>query len=116
MKKMKRKILVGASGGLLAGVLLAGAGTAYADTADYSLSATATAAPSGMHLTRRWNSDAKVGGLASSLGLDKREIQQELKEGKSLKQILQEHGIVLDQLNKAFTYGNGSKKKKTTGQ
>jgi hypothetical protein len=111
MKKMKRSLLVGASGGLLAGVLLAGAGTAYAESADYAApqaSIASTTIP-GMHMMRRWNSGAKAGGLAAKLGLDKAEMRQEMKSGKTLKQILQEHGIVPDQLYKAFSTHPGGK-------
>ncbi|MES2213431.1 MAG: hypothetical protein V4473_01150 [Patescibacteria group bacterium] len=110
--KVKKRILLGASSGILAGMMWMGSGTAYADTQDYSSPTEQVSAPTGMHLMHSWNSTAKVGKLATSLGLDRGMVKKELKSGKTLKQILQEHGIVPDQLDKAFTIKNKKSFKK----
>jgi hypothetical protein len=107
-KKMKSTLLSGASTGIVAGMLLVGtANTAFAET-DYKVPAySQNATVSGMHMMHRWNSKTKINSLASHLGLDQSEIQSELKAGKTLKQILQEHGIVPGQLGAA--YGSGKR-------
>lgn len=106
-KKFGKRILVGASSSIVAGLLIVGANPAFADTtADY-VPATfeqSTGDPhTGMHMMRSWNSDAKVGKLALQLGLDPEEVKQEIKSGKTVKQILQDNGIVPGQLQKAFS-------------
>ncbi len=100
---MKKRILLGASSGILAGMMWMGSGTAYAETQDYASPTEITSNPKGMHLMHSWNSSPKVGKLAASLGLDTATVKEELKSGKTLKQILQDNGIVPDQLQKAFT-------------
>ncbi len=112
--RMKKRILMGASGAVIAGMMFMGTSTAWADTAtaDAPLhSQTPSTGAKGMHLMRRWNSSGRAGNLAASLGLDENEVKAELKSGKPLKQILQEHGIVPDQLQKAFTKVKHSKNK-----
>ena len=95
--------MVGASSGIMAGMLLMGTSTAYADTTNYDApSYTQNAGNLGMHMMHRWNGTSKVNALASNLGLDSQLITEELKSGKTLKQILQENGIVPGQLNQAF--------------
>ncbi|MEQ1561255.1 MAG: hypothetical protein ABL899_00870 [Nitrospira sp.] len=105
-KKLKRAIFAGASSSIVAGMLLVGSSTVFAETSDFAESSvpayTQSTTDSGMHLMRRWNSTAKINSLANSLGLDPDEVKQELKSGKPLKQILQENGIVPNQLQKAF--------------
>ncbi len=107
LKRIGRKILVGASSSILAGMLLMGtAGNAYAETAaEQSITPVGfeqTAEKTGMHMMHRWNSDAKAGNLAVQLGLDRQKIKQEIKSGKTMKQVLQDHGIVPGQIQKAL--------------
>lgn len=104
-KRMKKALMVGASSGIVAGMFLVGSSTVFADTtADYSVPAyTQNTSPTGMHMMRRWNGKAKVSALANQLGLDLSAVSHELKSGKTLKQILQENGIVPGQLQKALT-------------
>lgn len=103
---MGKKFLVGASSSIVAGMLIVGTtGTAFADTVDYSTPTpayTQNAGRAGMHMMRRWNSDTKAANLAVQLGLDPTDVKAEIKSGKTLKQVLQDHGIVPGQLQKAF--------------
>lgn len=95
--------MAGASSGIVAGMFLVGSNVAFADTTNYSAPAyTQNTSANGMHMMRRWNSKGKINTLATQLGLDPNEIRNELKSGKTLKQILQENGIVPGQLQKAF--------------
>jgi hypothetical protein len=116
LRKMGKKLLVGASSSIVAGLLIAGTATnVFADTTDYAPQATAyeqSTGQTGMHMMHRWNSGTKAAGLAVQLGLDKQKIKQEIKSGKSMKQILQEHGIVPGQLQKAFDSSNKPQWKK----
>jgi hypothetical protein len=109
LRKIGKKLLVGASSSIVAGLLIAGtASNVFADTTDYSPNTTyeQSTGQTGMHMMHRWNSHTKAGGLAVQLGLDKEKIKQEIKSGKTMKQILQEHGIVPGQLQKAFQSEN----------
>ena len=103
-KRMKKVLIASAGTSIMAGMLLMGVGhTALAETLDYSAPAyTQNSTTTGMHMMRRWNSGRKVSGLAKHLGLDSSLVTAELKSGKTVKQILQEHGIVPGQLGKAF--------------
>lgn len=103
-ERMKKALLAGASSGIVAGMFLVGSSTVFADTTtDYSVPAyTQNTSPSGMHMMRRWNGVSKVSGLANQLGLDPNVVRQELKSGKTVKQILQENGIVPGQIQKAL--------------
>ncbi len=94
---MKKAIIAGASSGIVAGLILMGSGNAaLAETSDLSIPAyTQSTSATGMHLTHRWNSVGKAGAIASGFGLDKETVKSELKSGKTMKQILQENGIVL---------------------
>ena|SRR3989338_4947386 len=108
LRKLGKRLLVGASSSIVAGLLIAGtASNVFADTTDYSPSSTyeQNAGETGMHMMHRWNSDTKAGTLAVQLGLNKEKIKQEIKSGKTVKQILQEHGIVPGQLQKALESG-----------
>jgi len=112
-KRIKESFIVGASGGLVAGMIFMGsANTALAEGAEtrtsyyQSLGANST----GMHLMRKWNSRTKIEALASNLGLDQRLVSQELKSGKNLKQILLESGLDTTELDKAF---NGKSRHKS---
>ncbi len=101
-RRIKERFIVGASGGLMAGMIFIGsANTVLAEGADlkssYSQSAT-----SGMHVMHKWNSKSRVNALASNLGLEQSYIDEELKSGKTVKQILQENGVDTTKLNKAF--------------
>ena len=90
--------------------LVGGTNVAFAETSDYSIPISAQGARAmGMHMMHRWNSTTKVSSLATHLGLDSALVKQELKSGKTLKQILQENGIVPGQLQKAFE--NSDKKR-----
>ena len=101
---MKKTLLTGASTGIVAGMLIMGtANTALAENSEYLMPAYTQDSPAtGMHIMHRWNSSAKINSLAASLGIDKIQINEELKSRKSLKQILQDNGIVPFQLQKAF--------------
>jgi hypothetical protein len=96
-KRMKKAILAGASSGIVAGMILMGSGnTAYAETSELSVPAyTQSSAPNGMHMMHKWNSVGKAGAIAGGFGLDKDVVRAELKSGKTMKQILQENGIVI---------------------
>lgn len=105
--KFGKKMLVGASSGIIAGMFLMGVSTPYiaeaSDFSEYSGSSYShTTHENGMHMMRRWNSKSKINSLTNSLGLDKEKIQAELKSGKTLKQVLQENGIETTELQKAF--------------
>ena len=103
IKKIGEKIWLGASTSIVTGMLLVGSNTVYADTSDYSPgNYTENPAKTGMHMMHSWNSTAKAGLLAVQLGLDKNKIKQEIKSGKTVKQVLQEHGIVPGQIQQAL--------------
>lgn len=102
-KKIKNRLIPLAGGSIMAGIMLLGGSTVFADTIDSQVPAyTQKIIPAGMHMMRRWNSSVKVGTLANALGLDSNQIKQELKSGKSLKQILLENGITPEELQIAF--------------
>jgi hypothetical protein len=107
-KRMKKAILAGASSGIVAGMILMGSGnTAYAETSELSVPAyTQNAEPTGMHMMHKWNSVGKAGAIAGGFGLDKDMVKAELKSGKTMKQILQENGIVLNALDKNMRHIN----------
>src|SRR4051812_39327131 len=96
--KMKMIIWDSARGGIVASMILVGAGTAFAQTAPDHRPSETSRTISGMHTMHRFNSRAKVGAVVKSLGLSRAAIKQELKDGKTIKQILQEHGITMDEL------------------
>lgn len=116
LRRIGKKLLVGASSSIVAGLLIVGTtGGVYADTIDspsQDSSYEQSAGQAGMHMMHRWNSHTKAGGLAAQLGLDKEQIKQEIRSGKTMKQILQEHGIVPGQLQKAFDSESKPKWKK----
>src|SRR3989344_6986155 len=94
-ERMKKTLFASASSGIVAGMLIVGSSTVFADTTNYSASAyTQNASGEGMHMMHRWNGTSKAGALATQLGLDPYMFSQELKSGKTVKQILQENGIV----------------------
>ncbi len=106
-KKFKKAIWAGASTGVVTGLILMGTtNAALADTVDNVNSSVPTfnkeIKVSPMHMMGHWKSAKRAGNLATSLGLDPNEVKTELKSGKGLKQILQEHGIVPQELEKAF--------------
>jgi hypothetical protein len=101
--KMKKVIWEGARTGVLTSMILVGSAlggrTALAQVnPEYTASVTAKNA-SGMHIGHRFNSPTKVASLAIQLGLDPQAVKQELQSGKTIKQILQENGITMDQLD-----------------
>ncbi len=105
-KKVKNALIAGASSGIVAGMILMGSSnTALADSSDmsttlpaYSESTTLTS----MHMMHRWTSPAKINTLAAQLGLDPQVIKQEINSGKTMKQILQDNGIVPSELQQAY--------------
>ncbi|MFZ2523182.1 MAG: hypothetical protein WAW92_02235 [Minisyncoccia bacterium] len=100
-KRIKDKFIASAGGGLVAGMIFIGtANSALADTIrapGYQKSSV-----TGMHVMRRWNSRPKINALASNLGIDQTIMEEELKSGKNLKQILTENGLNADSLDRAF--------------
>lgn len=101
-KKLKNRLIPLAGGSIMAGMMLLGGSTVFADTIDQVPAYSQKTVPSGMHMMRRWNSTVKVEALAKSLGLNSSDIKQELKSGKSLKQIILENGITPYELQSAF--------------
>jgi hypothetical protein len=105
-RKFQKAIIAGASTGVVTGLIVMGAATpALAQAADSSASVpayTQDAKTPPMHMMRRWKSGSRVKALAESLGLDSAEVLSEIRSGKDVKQILQEHGIDLSDLNRAF--------------
>ncbi len=110
-KNVKNAIVASASGSIMAGMLLIGSGNVYAKSLD-APSLTGKTEISGMHLMHRWNSATKVGPLANHLGLDPVMIKQEMKEGKTLKQILKENGVVPGEIGRAFNLNKKSHMKR----
>ena len=112
---MKKTILAGASTGIMAGMIFMGtANTAFAESFDSTPTAyTQNTTITGMHMMHRWNGAAKAGSLGAHLGIDPNLVKQELKSGKTLKQILQENGIVPGQLQKAFESSGKKRHNKT---
>lgn len=115
-KKIRKNLLIGASSGLVAGVLfVSNASRVNAQVVDsYNPRTHQSSSVSGMHVMRRWNSKAKIGALASNLGLDPNIIQEEIKSGKTLKQVLQENGIDTNSLGKAFNKKSNKSWRKNT--
>ena len=105
-KKVQKAIIAGASSGIVAGMIIMGvSSTAWAaETSDYSAPTySQNTSFTGMHMMHRWNSGSKLNSLALQLGLDPQVVKDELKSGKNMKQILQEKGFALDELQKAYT-------------
>jgi hypothetical protein len=100
LKKMKRRILAGAGSGLVAGlILMSSTNTVLADTSDIHVAAyTQNIVPRGMHLLHRWNSPKKLNSLARKLGINDENLRNEIRSGKSVKQIFSERGIDLAQM------------------
>lgn len=96
--KLKKKIIAGAAGSALAGALIFGAGTAWADSIDQS--SNRPVKQSAMHVMRNWNSAGRIAGLARGIGIDPEEFRREMKSGKTPKQILLENGIDTSDLGK----------------
>lgn len=103
-KRIKESFIVGASSGLIAGIIFIGsANTALAESLDFRTSSySQNISYKGMHIMRKWNSRSRISALANNLGLDQTYISEELKSGKNIKQILSENGVDTSQLNKAF--------------
>ena len=100
-KRVKKAIIAGASTGIVAGLILMGySNTALADTTDLSIPAyTQSTSDTGVHVMRKWNTPKGLNALAGMLGLDRDEIRNELKSGKTIKQIMQEYGVNPSDLN-----------------
>ena len=103
-KRMKRTLVMGASSGIVAGMILMGsARTVLAETAENFIPAySQNTTVKGMHLLRRSNSPARINTLAGSFGLNSDEVKKELKSGKTMKQVLQENGVDTTLLHKVF--------------
>lgn len=100
MKKIKNTFIAGARGGILTSMMLMGAASASAQTVtNYTSPVQSSRNTSGMHMMHRYNSKTKVSALVRGLGLSKESVRSELASGKTIKQILQEHGITMDQLD-----------------
>jgi hypothetical protein len=97
LRGVKKAIVASASGGIMAGMLLMGAGDVYAKPS-YSREFQSGVDSKGMHMLRNWNSLSKINSLANSLGLDKSKIKGDLKSGMGLKQILLSNGMVPDEI------------------
>lgn len=111
-KRVKKAIIAGASSGIVAGMILMGtSNVAFADTAEQNLPAyTQNANDTGMHLMRKWNTPKGQTAIAGGLGLSRAQIREELKAGKTMKQIMQEHGVDTTALqNKVNSKGFGMK-------
>lgn len=110
-KRIKERFIVGASSGIMAGMIFIGsANTVLAEGVDFNTPAYTQSVSKGMHMMRKWNSKAKISALTNNLGLDKSYIDEELKSGKNIKQILSENGVDTTQLDKAF---NGKSRHKS---
>lgn len=108
-KRIKDKFIASAGGGLVAGMIFMGtANSALAETVSFSNYPKSSV--TGMHVMRRWNSKPRINTLINTLGLDESFVKDELKSGKSIKQILVENGISTDSLDKAF---NGKSRHKS---
>lgn len=92
---MKKAILAGASSGIVAGMIfMASTSTAFANTRDVNIpSYIQNTGDSGVHVTRRWKSRKGINSVAKSLGMSPEQVKQELRSGKTMKQIMQEHGL-----------------------
>ncbi len=109
-KQIKDRVIAGAGGGLVAGMIFMGsANTVLADTISYR-NQPKQSASTGMHVMRRWNSRSKIDGLVNMLGLDQNIVQDELKSGKSIKQILLDNGLDTGSLDQAL---NGKSRHKS---
>jgi hypothetical protein len=96
-RKFRDSLWYKAGGTLVAGMMFMSANTAFAQANDITQSPRVYAqATSTMHkasMMRRWNSGRKVSVVAQKFGLDPEKVKAELKSGKTMKQILIEHGI-----------------------
>lgn len=103
-KRIKKAIWAGASTGVVTGLIIMGvASPAITEASESAVTSyTQNTGISPMHTMRRWNSPSRATSLAVSLGLDPDMVSQEIKSGKHMKQILQENGIMPDQIQKAF--------------
>ena len=101
MSKIQKKLISSARRGILASMIFVYAGTAFAQTTskEYSRPIEISRNASGMHLMHRFNSHTKVKALASGLGLKQNTIKKKLRSGKNIKQIMQDYGITMDQLD-----------------
>ena len=112
LRKIKKRLLVGASSGVLASMLLFG-GNAYAQVATTDIPyKQMSVGKSNKHIGRRWNSASRITSLANQLGINSDEVRNELRLGKTPKQILQEHGVDTTELAKLHT---GLRKNKHQG-
>ena len=111
-KRIKESFIVGASSGLMAGMIFIGsANSVFAEGVDLNTPAyTQNISSKGMHMMRKWNSKSRISALTNNLGLDQNYVNEELKSGKNIKQILSENGIDTTQLDKAF---NGKSRHKS---
>ncbi len=104
-RKLKKAIISGASSAIATGIILMGSSNvALAETLDSHYSE--RSAPTGMQMMHHWNSN----GIAGTLGLNKDEIKQELRSGKTMKQILQQNNIVPSEVSQEFAPKRGMKK------
>ncbi len=88
-KKIKKALISGASSAIAAGVIFMGSGS-VALAESRGIAFRDNLSPTGMQMMHEWNSSS----IADALGLNKDEIKKQLRSGKTMKQILQEHDIV----------------------
>jgi hypothetical protein len=103
-KKIKKVIWAGASSGVVTGMIIMGVTSpAVVEAVESPVPAYAESVKvPPMHMMRRWNSKSRALSLAENLGLNPDDVENELKSGKTLKQILQDNGIAPAELHKAF--------------
>ncbi len=109
--RMRKAVIASASGSLMAGMLLVGAGNVYAESLD-ALSLINKTELSGMHLMHKWNSVTRASSIASRIGLDPDLLKREIRSGKTMKQILQENGISPKDLGVALDSNKKSQMKR----
>ncbi len=100
-RKVKDALIASAGSGMVAGMLFIGGNTALAESRELQTPSYSRTV-SGMHLMHKWSSPGNASSLGGYLGLTKEEIKQELKSGKTMKQIMQEHGLTPNDLGSVF--------------
>lgn len=112
IKKMKKRFIAGASGGMLASMLFMGTPALYAETVSGQFS---VQTQSQVEVNHRWNSGKNATIFANQLGLSRSEMNRQLKSGKTIKQVLQEKGVDTTVVGKTFsTHKNRAKRAGTT--
>jgi len=95
---MRKKII--ATGGIVTTLLIAGASTTFAHTATMSPHRFATSTSA--HIKNRVVPSPKLEEIALKLGLSVDDVKEELRSGKTPKQILEEQGVSQSEIKKIF--------------